>query len=227
MSTAIILIWLDYLIDHYFKGTTDQSLHLWHLRGSVQTHPGWKSVSHRPFWDASMWTCFSFSVFFFFTFLQCVSKPFVLVHQLECATMFLRFCFYNVNRNNKGRDIKTIKSLRVLRVLRPLKTIKRLPKLKVRLTRSGIYIRLGVFFPGCVWRTRLSFSSAGCFRLRGHISEERLQHPHRVPALHVHLCCHRRAALQGEVLLLHRQLHELGEGMPVSGFIQTFNVVFY
>lgn len=40
--------------------------------------------------------------------------------------------YFNVNRNNKGRDIKTIKSLRVLRVLRPLKTIKRLPKLKVR-----------------------------------------------------------------------------------------------
>lgn len=46
---------------------------------------------------------------------------------------------FNVNRNNKGRDIKTIKSLRVLRVLRPLKTIKRLPKLKVRsLTLSSV-----------------------------------------------------------------------------------------
>lgn len=47
------------------------------------------------------------------------------------ASSFLSSVHFTINRNNKGRDIKTIKSLRVLRVLRPLKTIKRLPKLKV------------------------------------------------------------------------------------------------
>lgn len=66
-----------------------------------------------------------FTVFFCCCFCTCLCAsvwPYSYVSQCYIS---------NVNRNNKGRDIKTIKSLRVLRVLRPLKTIKRLPKLKV------------------------------------------------------------------------------------------------
>lgn len=69
---------------------------------------------------------FAFNVFFFFFTVLNVSLC-VSTSAQPCSWVL---CF-NVNRNNKGRDIKTIKSLRVLRVLRPLKTIKRLPKLKV------------------------------------------------------------------------------------------------
>lgn len=76
----------------------------------------------------------------------------------------------------------------------------------------GLGLISGFFHPSLT----ASVVSTGGFRLRGHIFKERLQHPHRVPALHVHLCRHRRAALQGEVLLLHRRLHEVREGMPVS-----------
>ncbi|KAM4605319.1 LOW QUALITY PROTEIN: voltage-dependent R-type calcium channel subunit alpha-1E [Polymixia lowei] len=54
----------------------------------------------------------------------------VVVGALIAFALTFDILCINVNRNNKGRDIKTIKSLRVLRVLRPLKTIKRLPKLK-------------------------------------------------------------------------------------------------
>lgn len=68
------------------------------------------------------WFGILLSPFFFLTVLN-VSVPGVQ----PCPSVL----YFNVNRNNKGRDIKTIKSLRVLRVLRPLKTIKRLPKLKV------------------------------------------------------------------------------------------------
>ncbi len=60
---------------------------------------------------------------------------------------------------------------------------------------------------------------AGCVRLRGHIPEERLQHPHRLPALHVHLCCDCRAALQGEVLLLYRRIDGHTKRMPVSATV--------
>lgn len=49
--------------------------------------------------------------------------------------------------------------------------------------------------------TRVSLP--GGVRLRGDVSEERLQHLDRLQAFHVHLCRHRRAALQGEVFLLH------------------------
>lgn len=123
---------------------------------------------------------------------------------------------FNADRNNKGRDIKTIKSLRVLRVLRPLKTIKRLPKLKVLHTQShsGSYLvsLFIIFWQFCT----SSVFSAGGFWLCGHIFKERLQHPHRVPTLHVHLCGHRCSTLQGQVLLLHWRLHEVREGMPVS-----------
>lgn len=73
-----------------------------------------------------------------------------------------------------------------------------------------------------IWQIALtlpSLFSTGCFWLCGHISKECLQHPHRVPALHVHLRSHCCAALQGEILLLYWQLHEYREGMPVSGHI--------
>lgn len=151
---------------------------------------------------------FAFNVFFFFFTVLNVSLC-VSTSAQPCSWVL---CF-NVNRNNKGRDIKTIKSLRVLRVLRPLKTIKRLPKLKVGNTlHCSVVLSLCFALPYFT-----SFSSTGRVWLCGHVSEERLQHPHRVSALHVHLCRHCGAALQGEVLLLQWQLHEFREGMPVSG----------
>jgi len=55
----------------------------------------------------------------------------------------------------------------------------------------------------------------GGVRLRGELPEERAQHPHRLHALHVHLRRHRRAALQREVLLLHRRVQRPGEGLQV------------
>lgn len=78
-------------------------------------------------------TCCFHSFFFSLTVLSVFHHP----ATSPCASVCLNIqlyswvLYFNVNRNNKGRDIKTIKSLRVLRVLRPLKTIKRLPKLKV------------------------------------------------------------------------------------------------
>lgn len=58
--------------------------------------------------------------------------------------------------------------------------------------------------------------SPGCVRLRGELPEERPQHPDRLRALHVHICCHRGAALQGEVFLLHRRVQGAGAGLQVS-----------
>ena len=49
----------------------------------------------------------------------------------------------------------------------------------------------------------LSRSPPGGVRLRGDVSEKRLQHPDCLQAFYVHLCRHRRAALQGEVFLLY------------------------
>lgn len=68
--------------------------------------------------------------------------------------------------------------------------------------------------PGGVW-------------LRGDVSEERLQHPDRLQALHVHLCRHRRPALQGEVLLLYRQLQGHREGLPVIFFHPLLFIKFH
>lgn len=44
----------------------------------------------------------------------------------------------------------------------------------------------------------------GGVRLCCKLSEERSEHPHRLHPLHVHLRCYRCAALQGQILLLHR-----------------------
>ena len=49
-----------------------------------------------------------------------------------------------------------------------------------------------------------SAEAEGCVRLRDHLFAERVQHLHRLPALPVHLRGDRRAAVQREVLLLHR-----------------------
>ena len=49
-----------------------------------------------------------------------------------------------------------------------------------------------------------STQAQGSLRLRRHVVEKRLQHPHRVHALPLHLRCRGRAALQRQVLLLQR-----------------------
>lgn len=59
-------------------------------------------------------------------------------------------------------------------------------------------------------------NTSGRVRLRGQLSEERPQHPHRLHPLHVHLRRHRCAALQGQVLLLHRRVQRSGEGLQVN-----------
>lgn len=58
-------------------------------------------------------------------------------------------------------------------------------------------------------------SPPGCFRLRRHVSEKRLQHPDCLQTVHVYLCRHRGSALQGEVFLLYRQFKGHREGLPV------------
>lgn len=58
--------------------------------------------------------------------------------------------------------------------------------------------------------------STGGVWLCGDLLEECLQHTHCLQALHVHLCCHRSSALQGKVLLLHRQFQGHREGVHVS-----------
>lgn len=59
-------------------------------------------------------------------------------------------------------------------------------------------------------------NTSGRVRLRGQLSQERPQHPHRLHPLHVHLRRHRCAALQGQVLLLHRRVQRSGEGLQVN-----------
>lgn len=118
--------------------------------------------------------------------------------------------------SSKGKDINTIKSLRVLRVLRPLKTIKRLPKLKVGEGAAGGAgggpAALTPPIPGACPQGRV--------RLRGELAEERAQHPHRLHALHVHLRRGGRAALQGQILLLHRRVQGVREGLQVRGALR-------
>lgn len=47
-------------------------------------------------------------------------------------------------------------------------------------------------------------SLVGRVRLCGELAEERVEYPHCLHPVHVHLCRHCRAALQGQVFLLHR-----------------------
>ena len=61
-----------------------------------------------------------------------------------------------------------------------------------------------------------SAEAEGCVRLRDHLFAERVQHLHRLPALPVHLRRDRRAALQREVLLLHRREQARCSRVPVS-----------
>lgn len=55
----------------------------------------------------------------------------------------------------------------------------------------------------------------GRVRLRGELAEERVQHPHRVHAVPLHLRRRRRAAVQRQVLLLHRREQAHPGGLPV------------
>lgn len=57
--------------------------------------------------------------------------------------------------------------------------------------------------------------SPGCLWLRGEFPEECPQYPHSLHALHVHFCRHCCAALQRQILLLHRWVKGAGEGLQV------------
>jgi len=63
-------------------------------------------------------------------------------------------------------------------------------------------VHVCLYFPGRVW-------------LCCELPEECSQHPHRLHALHVYLRCYRCAALQGQILLLHRRVQGPGEGLQV------------
>lgn len=115
------------------------SLHLWHLLGPV-------------LFMYVLCSYIQYMCVFFFSVFSVLSVLWVTLH-VQQSDWSRRF---NVDRNNKGRDIKTIKSLRVLRVLRPLKTIKRLPKLKVPHTQTLL---------AHIWHAFLSFSDSFAPRL--------------------------------------------------------------
>lgn len=71
--------------------------------------------------------------------------------------------------------------------------------------------------PGyCFLTLTLLFSgSSGCVWLRGELSEECAQHPHRLLTLHVHLRRGGCAALQGPLLFLHRRVQRIWARLQV------------
>lgn len=70
------------------------------------------------------------------------------------------------------------------------------------------------------WLWPLSYIS-GSVWLRCELAEERPEHPHRLHTLHVHFCCNRSAALQGQILLLHRWVQSSGEGLQVRNLEES------
>lgn len=58
-------------------------------------------------------------------------------------------------------------------------------------------------------------------RLRGQLAQERLQHSHRLHAFQLHLCRHRRAVVQGQVLLLHRPIQAHQKRVPVRDWFHS------
>ena len=56
----------------------------------------------------------------------------------------------------------------------------------------------------------------GGLRLRDHLSQERVQHPHRLHPLSIHLCCDWGPVVQWKVFLLHRCEQTRRRGVPVS-----------
>ena len=57
----------------------------------------------------------------------------------------------------------------------------------------------------------------GCVRLCDQLSQERVQHSHRLPSLPLYLCCHCSPIVQWEVLLLQWWKHGRWRYLPVSG----------